>query len=73
MVNQHGQEVLHKTAAKGCQQADQDRLQRSNQGADFIYEESHFNFIKMHYLSYFSSHIDVFLVPYSCIPPRSVS
>jgi len=61
MANQHAQEVRHNTAAKRRQQADQDRLQRFNQQADLISQENHFNFIKMHYQSYFSSHIQHFV------------
>jgi len=35
---------------------DQERLKRANQLADLILCENHFNFIKMHYLSQFTSH-----------------
>jgi len=63
MVNQHAQVVRHTTAAKGRQQADQDRLQRFNQQADLICQENHFNPIKMHYLSYLFPMYDV-LGPY---------
>jgi len=57
MANQHAKEVRHNTAAKRHQQVDQDRLQRFNQLADLIGQENHFNFIKMHYLGHFSSHV----------------
>jgi len=56
-VNQHAKEVRHNTASKRRQQPDQDRLQRFNQWADWIRLEKHFNFIKMHYLCHFSSHV----------------
>jgi len=36
---------------------DIERLQRVHQRADLIRQENHFNFIKMHYLSHFSSHV----------------
>jgi len=39
------------------QQVDQERLQRVDQRADLIRPENHFNLIKMHYLSHFSSHL----------------
>ena len=37
--------------------ADQNRLARVNWRADLIQRETHFNFIKMHYLSHFASHV----------------
>jgi len=60
MANQHAKEVRHHTATKRRQQADQDSLQRFNQRADLIGQENYFNFIKIHYLSHLSSHIQRF-------------
>jgi len=57
MVNQIAQEAHHISAAQRRRQADQNRPQRVNRRADFIQPENHFNFIKMHYLSHFVSHV----------------
>ena len=57
MANQIAQEAHHISAAQRRPQADQNRLQRVNQRADLIQQENHFNFIKMHYLSHFASHV----------------
>jgi len=57
MAYQHAKVVCHNTAGKRRQQADKDWLQRFNQRADLIRQENHFNFIKMHYLSDFCSHV----------------
>ena len=57
IANERAQETRHTSAAKRRRQADQVRLQRFNQRADLIRQENHFNFIKMHYLSHFSSHV----------------
>jgi len=51
------QEAHHISAAQRCRQADQNRLQRVNRRADLIQRENHLNFIKMHYLSHFVSHV----------------
>jgi len=57
MANQISQEAHHISAAQRRWQADQNRLQRVNRRADLIQQENHFNFIKMHYLSHFVSHV----------------
>jgi len=57
LADQRAQETRHISAAKRRRQADQNRLQRVNQRADLIRQENHFNFIKMHYLSHFASHV----------------
>jgi len=57
MANQRANEARHNTAAKRRQQVDQERLERANQWADLIRCQNHFNFIKMHYLSHFASHV----------------
>ena len=58
MANEIVQEAHHISAAQRRRQADQNRLQRVNLGgADLIQRENHFNFIKMHYLSHFVSHL----------------
>ena len=57
MANQIAQEAHHISAAQRRRQADQNRLERVNRRADLIQQENHFNFIKMHYLSHFVSHV----------------
>ena len=57
MVNQIAQEAHHITTAEHCRLADQTRLQRVNWQADLIPRENHFNFIKLHYLGHFVSHV----------------
>jgi len=57
IANERAHEIRRTSAAKRPRQADQERLQRVNQRADLICRENHFNFIKMHYLSHFSSHV----------------
>ena len=57
IANERAHEIRRTSAAKRRRQADQERLQRVNQRADLIRRENHFNFIKMHYLSHFSSHV----------------
>ena len=57
IANQSTQEAHHISAAQLLRQADQNRLERVNWWADLIQRENHFNFIKMHYLSHFASHV----------------
>ena len=57
MANQIAQEARHVSAAQRRRQADQNRLQRVNRWADLIQRENHFNFIRMHYLGHFVSHV----------------
>ena len=57
IANDRAHEIRRISAAKRRRQADQERLQRVNQRADLIRQQNHFNFIKMHYLSHFSSHV----------------
>ena len=61
MANQIDQEANHISAAQRRRQADQNRLERVNRRADLIQRENYFNFIKMHYLSHFASHLRRFL------------
>ena len=60
MANEIAQEAHHISAAKRRRQADQNRLERVNRRADLIQRENHFNFIKMHYLCHFASHVRCF-------------
>jgi len=57
IANQGANEGRHNSAAKRRRQVHQERLERGNQWADLIWRENHFNFIKMHYLSHFASHV----------------
>ena len=57
IANERAHEIRRTSTAKRGRQADQERLQRVNQRADFICRENHINFIKMDYLSHFSSHV----------------
>jgi len=57
IANERAHEIRCASAAKRRRQADQERLHRVNQRADLICWENNFNFIKMHYLSHFSSHV----------------
>jgi len=53
-------EVHHRTVANRRQLADQERVERSDRRADLIRRENHFNFIKMHYMTHFASHVQRF-------------
>ena len=57
MANQIAQEAHYISAAQRGWQANQNRLARVNRRADLIPRENHSNFIKMHYLSHFASHV----------------
>jgi len=57
MANERGHEIRGTSAAKRRLRAPQERLQRVHERADLICRENHFNLIKMHYLSHFSSHV----------------
>ena len=57
IVNQNAQEAHHISAAPRRRQADQNRLEGVNRKADLIEQENHLNFIKMHYLSHFTSQV----------------
>jgi len=57
MADQRAKEVRHRTAANRRRPADQERVERSDRRADLIRRENHFNFIKMHYLTHFASHV----------------
>jgi len=57
MADQHAKEVCHRTVANRRRLADQERVERSDRWADLIRREHHFNFIKMHYLTHFASHV----------------
>jgi len=60
MADQGAKEVHHRTLANRCRHADQERVERSDRRADLIRCENHFNFIKMHYLTHFASHVPRF-------------
>jgi len=60
MANQIAQEAHPIAAAQRRRQADQNWLQRVNRRADLIQRENHFNFIKLHNLSHFVSHVQRF-------------
>ena len=58
MADQRAKEVCrNRTVANRCRRADQERVERSDRRADLIRRENHFNFIKMHYLTHFASHV----------------
>jgi len=57
IADKRAHEIRRTSAAKRRRQADQERLQRVNQREDLIRRENHFNFIKIHYLSHFSSQV----------------
>jgi len=57
MADQRAKEVHHGTVANRRRLADQVRVERSDRQADLIWREKHFNFIKMHYLTHFASHV----------------
>jgi len=57
MQDQSANEGHHRTVSYGRRQADQERVERSDRGADLIRREKHFHFIKMHYLTDFASNI----------------
>jgi len=57
MAYQSAKEVRYKTIANRCRLADQERVARSDWWADLIRHENYFNFIKMHYLTHFASHV----------------
>jgi len=54
MTNQRANKTRHKTAAKGHQQVDPERLGTANYWADLIWRENHFHLIKMHYQGHLS-------------------
>jgi len=60
ITNEGTHEICRTCVAKRHRQAGQERLQRVNQLGDLIHRENNFNFIKMHYLSHFSSHVQCF-------------
>jgi len=57
MADQCTKEVHHRTVTNRHGQADQERVERSDRRADLIRRENHFNFIKLHYLTHFASHV----------------
>ena len=57
MAYQSAKEVGHKIIANRCRLADQERVERSDRRAALIRHENYFNFIKMHYLTHFASHV----------------
>jgi len=60
MADQRGKEVRYSTVANRRRLADQERVERSDRRADLIRRENQFNFIKMHYLTHFASHVRCF-------------
>jgi len=57
MADQRAKEVHHRSVANRRRLADQERVEMSDRRADLIWRENHFNFIKMHYLTHFASHV----------------
>jgi len=57
VANQHANEAHQNHTPKRHRQVDPGKLERANQQADLIRRKNHFNFIKMHYLSHFGSHV----------------
>jgi len=57
MADQRAKEVHHTMVANCRRLADDERVERSDRRADLIRRESHFNFIVMHYLTAFASHV----------------
>jgi len=57
MQDQSAKEGHHRTVTYGRRQADQERVERLDRGAELILRENHFHFIKMHYLTDFASNI----------------
>ena len=57
MADQRAKEVHHRTVANRPRQADLKRVERSDQRADLISRENHFNSIKRHYLRRFASNV----------------
>jgi len=55
--DQRAKEVHHKTVANRRRPADQERVQRSDRRADLIWRANHFNLMKMHYQTDFTSHV----------------
>ena len=55
IADQRSKEAGLSTAAKRHRQADEERVERSHPLANLVRRSNHFNFIKMYYLSYFSS------------------
>jgi len=60
MADQRAKQVRHRTVANRRQLALPERVERSDRRADLIRRENHFNFIKMHYLTHFASHVQRF-------------
>ena len=60
LADQRVKEVRHRTVANSCGLADQERVEMSDRRADLIQRENHFNFIKMHFLTDFASHVVCF-------------
>jgi len=57
MAHQRAKEVRHRTVANRRRLADHERVEWSDRRADLIRRDNHFNFIKMHYLTHFASHV----------------
>ena len=55
--DQRSKEAGPSTAAKRHRQADEERVERFHQQSNLIQYENHFNFIKLHYLSHFATHV----------------
>jgi len=60
MADQGAKVVHHRSVTNHRPQADQERVERSDRQTDSIRHENHFNFIKMHYLTHFASHVQRF-------------
>ena len=57
IADQRAKEVHHRTVANRSRLADPERVERSDQQGNLIQRKNHFNFIKLHYLTHFASHI----------------
>jgi len=57
MADPRAKDVRNRTVANRGRLADQERVERSDRQEDLIRRENHFNFIKMHYLTHFASHV----------------
>jgi len=60
MADQHAKEVHHRTFTNRCRLGDQGRVERSDWCVDLILRENQLNFINMHSLTVFASHVQRF-------------
>ena len=60
IANKRAHEIHSSSVAKRRRHTDQEGLQRVNQRADLICRENYLNFMKMHCLGHFASHVQRF-------------